>query len=56
MRQLLRRFWKDDRGAVIASEWAFVATILVLVMAVSWLATWQDILTALEETASHFAR
>ena len=30
MRQLLRRLWSDDRGALIASEYLFVATVLVL--------------------------
>src|SRR5713101_8207791 len=30
MRKLLRRLWHDDCGALIASEWVFVATILVL--------------------------
>src|SRR5262245_33544536 len=30
MRQLLSRLWSDDRGALIASEYLFVATVLVL--------------------------
>ena len=30
MRQLLLELWKDDAGALIATEWVFVATILVL--------------------------
>ncbi len=30
MRQLMRKLWKDDAGALIATEWVFVATILVL--------------------------
>jgi Flp pilus assembly pilin Flp len=30
MRKLLVRLWMDDRGALIASEFLFVATILVI--------------------------
>jgi len=30
MRQLISRLWKDDGGALLAVEWVFVATILVL--------------------------
>jgi Flp pilus assembly pilin Flp len=29
MRQLVKRFWHDERGS-IGVEWAFIATILVL--------------------------
>src|SRR5215831_6600900 len=30
MRQMMLKLWKDDCGALIATEWLFVATILVL--------------------------
>jgi Flp pilus assembly pilin Flp len=30
MRQLVSRLWKDDGGALLAVEWVFVATILVI--------------------------
>jgi hypothetical protein len=30
MRQLMDRLWIDDSGALIATEWVFVATILIL--------------------------
>jgi hypothetical protein len=30
MRQLFQKLWNDDCGALIATEWVFVATILVL--------------------------
>lgn len=30
MRQLMSRLWKDDGGALLAVEWVFVATVLVL--------------------------
>ena len=34
MTRLLRRLWQDDGGALIATEWVFVATILVLSLVV----------------------
>jgi hypothetical protein len=30
MRKLLRRFWREERGCVVAMEWVFVASILTL--------------------------
>ena len=30
MRRLMQKLWSDDHGALIATEWVFVATILVL--------------------------
>ncbi len=30
MRKMVAHFWRDERGAVVAGEWVFVATILVL--------------------------
>jgi hypothetical protein len=27
---LLQRLWQDDRGAILATEWVFMATILVI--------------------------
>ena len=30
MTRLLRRLWRDDGGALIATEWVFVATILII--------------------------
>ena len=34
MRRLMFRLWADDSGALIATEWAFVATVLVLSLVV----------------------
>ncbi len=34
MRRILTRLWDDDRGALIASEWLFVATLFVTGMVV----------------------
>jgi len=30
MRKLLERLWRDDRGALLAAEWVFLGTILVI--------------------------
>ena len=30
MRKLIRQFWHDDRGYVLATEWMLVASILTL--------------------------
>ena len=30
MRKLLARLWRDDRGALLAAEWVFLGTILVI--------------------------
>ena len=30
MRRLFRRLWQDDDGALLATEWVFLATILVI--------------------------
>ena len=34
MRRLMLQLWQDDCGALIATEWVFVATILVLSLVV----------------------
>ena len=30
MLRLLRKLWRDDEGALLATEWVFMATILVI--------------------------
>jgi len=30
MLRLLRKVWRDDEGALLATEWVFMATILVI--------------------------
>jgi Flp pilus assembly pilin Flp len=30
MRALLRKLWRDDTGALLATEWVFMAVILVI--------------------------
>jgi hypothetical protein len=51
MRQLMLRLWKDDAGALIATEWVFVATILVLGSITGLVAVRQAILSELQDMA-----
>ncbi len=48
MRQSIHDFLKDDRGSLIGPEWAFVATVLVLVGAAGWFTLGQALLEDLE--------
>jgi Flp pilus assembly pilin Flp len=52
MRQLMRKLWEDDCGALIATEWVFVATILVLGAITGLVAVRQAILSELTEFAN----
>ncbi len=51
MRQLAIKLWKDDCGALIATEWVFVATILVLGSITGLVAVRQAVITEMEEFA-----
>jgi hypothetical protein len=51
MRQFLSRLWNDDCGALLAVEWVFVATILVLGSITGLVAVRQAILAELHEFA-----
>jgi hypothetical protein len=51
MRHLLRRLWADDCGALIATEWVFAATILVLGIIVGLIAVRQAVISELTELA-----
>jgi Flp pilus assembly pilin Flp len=51
MRQLMSRLWKDDCGAMLAVEWVFVATILVIGSITGLVAVRQAIIQELEEFA-----
>jgi hypothetical protein len=51
MRQLMLKVWKDDCGALIATEWVFVATILVLGSITGLVAVRQAILSELQDMA-----
>lgn len=51
MHQLVGRLWQDDQGALIATEWVFVATILVIGSITGLVAVRQAILEELEDLA-----
>jgi hypothetical protein len=51
MRQLISRLWTDDAGALLAVEWVFVATILIIGSITGLVAVRQAIITELEEFA-----
>ena len=51
MRQLIRKLWNDDCGALIATEWVFVATILVLGIITGLVAVRQAVISELTEFA-----
>jgi hypothetical protein len=51
MRQLVLKLWKDDCGALIATEWVFVATILVLGSITGLVMVRQAVLAELQDMA-----
>jgi Flp pilus assembly pilin Flp len=52
MRKEFLRLWRDDRGALVATEWVFVATILILALITGLVAVRQAILSELVEFAN----
>jgi len=50
--QLLKRLWADDCGALLATEWVFVATILVLGIITGLVAVRQAVISELTEFAN----
>jgi len=51
MRHLMLKLWRDDMGALIATEWVFVVTILVIGLVTGLKAVQQAVLNELEEVA-----
>jgi hypothetical protein len=51
-RNLLVRLWDDDAGALIATEWIFVATILVLGAVTGLVAIRQAVIAELHDIAN----
>src|SRR5205807_2744408 len=51
MRELMTRLWDDDCGALIATEWVFVATILILGIITGLVAVRQAVISELTEFA-----
>jgi hypothetical protein len=52
MKNLFAKLWSDDCGALIATEWVFVATILVLGSIVGLVAVRQAVISELTEFAN----
>jgi hypothetical protein len=52
MKHLIRKLWNDDCGALIATEWVFVATILVLGAITGLVAVRQAVLAELTDFAN----
>jgi len=52
MSQLMLKLWHDDCGALIATEWVFVATILVLGAITGLVAVRQAVISELTEFAN----
>ena len=52
MKNLMLKLWNDDCGALIATEWVFVATILVLGAITGLVAVRQAVLSELTEFAN----
>src|SRR6516164_9430763 len=52
MRNLLVRLWNDDAGALIAAEWVFVATILVIGAITGLVAVRQAVIVELHDVAN----
>ena len=52
MRKVLSRLWADDGGALIATEWVFVATILILGIITGLIAVRQAVISELTEFAN----
>ena len=51
MRRLIHKLWADDGGALIATEWVFVATILILGIITGLIAVRQAVISELTEFA-----
>ena len=52
MRRLMQKLWSDDHGALIATEWVFVATILVLGAITGLVAVRQAVIAELHDVAN----
>jgi hypothetical protein len=53
MRHRILQFCRDSSGALLATEWVLVATILVLAAAASLAATRQSVLAQLSHAFTH---
>jgi hypothetical protein len=51
-RNVLAQLWEDDSGALIATEWVFLATILILGVLVGMVAVRQALIAELHDFAN----
>jgi Flp pilus assembly pilin Flp len=52
MRHVMLQLWRDDKGALIATEWVFIVTILVIGLVVGLKSVQSAVVNELEEIAS----
>jgi Flp pilus assembly pilin Flp len=52
MRNIIRKLWNEERGALLATEWVFVSTIMVVGVVVGLKAVQQAVVTELEDMAN----
>lgn len=52
MRNFMLKLWNDDRGALIATEWVFVSTIMVIGVVAGLKSVQQAVVTELEDMAN----
>lgn len=52
MRNFMSKLWNDDRGALIATEWVFVSTIMVIGVVAGLKSVQQAVVTELEDLAN----
>ncbi len=48
----MKKFWHDDEGALLATEWVFVVTLLVIGLVAGLKAVQQAVLSELEDVAN----
>jgi len=51
MRRCMKHLWSDDKGALIATEWVFIVTILVIGLVVGLKSVQKAVVNELEEIA-----
>lgn len=52
MRNIMLKLWNDERGALIATEWVFVSTIMVIGVVAGLKSVQQAVVTELEDLAN----
>lgn len=52
MRKFMLKLWNDDRGALLATEWVFVSTIMVVGVVAGLKSVQQAVVTELEDMAN----